>query len=77
MQILKENKIFSNYILPIISIPFVCMILNEVIKFLFQFGKYYGTFIRGLFEIVIKYFLETNSAIFSAKNKYARFGEHI
>ena len=55
MQILKENKIFSNYILPIISIPFVCMILNEVIKFLFQFGKYYGTFIRGLFEIVIKY----------------------
>ena len=55
MQTLKENKILSRYILPIITIPFVCLFLNEIIKFLFQFGKYFGTFIRGLFEIVLKF----------------------
>lgn len=55
MQTLKESKILNTYILPIISIPFICLFLNELIKFLFQVGKYFGTFTRGLFEIVINY----------------------
>lgn len=54
MQILKENKIIVNYVLPILMMPIVCLVLNELITFVFQIGKYYGTFIRGLYELVLR-----------------------
>ena len=55
MQVLKENKILVKYIFPILSIPFISLVLNELITFIFQIGKYYGTFIRGLYEIVLSF----------------------
>lgn len=53
MQILKENNKIIKYILLIISIPFISVIIKEMIDFLFQVGRYHGTFIRGIYEIVI------------------------
>ena len=55
MQILKENKIVTKYLIPIIMLPVVCLILNYMITFIFQIGKYYGTFIRGLYELVLNH----------------------
>lgn len=55
MQVLKENKIIVKYLFIILSIPFISLVLNELITFLFQVGRYYGTFIRGLYEIVINF----------------------
>lgn len=51
MQVL-DNKVFKKYILPVITIPFVWISLNILVRFVFQIGKYYGTFIRGLYEII-------------------------
>lgn len=55
MQVLKDNKIIIKSLLMILSIPFISLVLNELITFIFQVGKYYGTFTRGLYEIVIKF----------------------
>lgn len=50
MQLLRENKILMNYVFPIISIPIIIILIN----FIFHLGKYYGTFIRALYELVLK-----------------------
>lgn len=54
MRILKDNKILTNYILPILMLPVVSLILEIGIKFLFQIGNYFGTFMRGLYELVLR-----------------------
>ncbi len=53
MQIL-ENKIIKNYILPIVFIPILCLISMVIINFIFSSGKYFGTFLRALYELVLK-----------------------
>ena len=55
MQVLKDNKVIVKYLLIILSIPFISLVLNELITFLFQIGRYYGTFMRGLYEIVLNF----------------------
>ena len=52
MQILKESKLIKDYLLPILSLPIVCYILTVMITFIFQIGKYFGTFLRGLYQLV-------------------------
>ena len=41
MRILKENKILTKYILPILMLPVVSLILEIGIKFLFQLGNFF------------------------------------
>ncbi len=54
MQILKEKNIIKEYLLPVMLFPISCLLLNYLVNLIFQIGKFYGTFFRGLFEIVIK-----------------------
>ena len=62
MQILINNKylqklnkkIIINYILPIILIPIICLIGEYILISLFNLGNYLGTFLRGLYEIVLQ-----------------------
>lgn len=54
MQILKLEKIIKSYILLIIFLPLSCYVFSILIKFLFYSGKYCGTFIRALYELVLK-----------------------
>ena len=54
MQVLKNNQILIKNILKVLSVPFICLILNEMIKFIFQIGKYSGIFMRGLYELVLR-----------------------
>lgn len=54
MQILKDKNVLKEYILPVMLFPFSCLILNYLVTLIFQIGKFYGTFLRGLFELVIK-----------------------
>lgn len=52
MFVLKENKTLFKYILLIISIPFISFTFNIFTTFIFQIGKYFGTFMRALYELV-------------------------
>ena len=54
MWILKENSFLTKYILPILMLPIISLILEIGIKFLFQLGNYFGTFMRGLYELVLR-----------------------
>ena len=62
MQILINNKylqklnkkIIINYILPIILIPIISLIGEYILISLFNLGNYLGTFLRGLYEIVLQ-----------------------
>ncbi len=54
MQILKDKNILKEYILPVLLFPICYIIFNYFVSLIFQIGKYYGTFFRGLFELVIK-----------------------
>jgi len=54
MQILKEKNILKEYILPVLLFPISYFVINYLVTLIFQIGKYYGTFFRGLFELVIK-----------------------
>ena len=54
MQVLELKTKLKEYVLPILLFPICCLILNYLVTLIFQIGKYYGTFSRGLFELVIK-----------------------
>lgn len=62
MQVLINNKylqklnkkIIINYILPIILIPVISLIGEYILISLFNLGNYLGTFLRGLYEIVLQ-----------------------
>ena len=54
MQVLDLKDKIKEYVIPIILFPIVCLILNYLVTLIFQIGKYYGTFFRGLFQLVIK-----------------------
>ncbi len=54
MQVLDLKDKIKEYVLPILLFPFICLILNYFVTLIFQIGKSYGTFFRGLFELVIK-----------------------
>jgi len=54
MQFLKEKNIVTEYVLPIILFPVWCIIIKYITNLLFQIGTLYGTFFRGLFELIIK-----------------------
>ena len=56
MQLLKENRIIKEYILPVIFLPIGCLILVPIVNFIFKLGAYQGTFLRALFELVLKNF---------------------
>ena len=53
MQILKI-KFVDNYLIPILKILGLCLIIPVYSSFIFQSGRYFGTFIRGLYELVLK-----------------------
>ena len=55
MQVLN-NKIVRNYIIPIILIPIIAVLLTIILKFTFNLGSYLGTFMRGLYELVLRNF---------------------
>ncbi len=55
MQVLN-NKIVRNYIIPIILIPIIAVLLTIILKFTFNLGTYLGTFMRGLYELVLRNF---------------------
>ena len=49
---LKHQKLY-NTLLTIISLPFILMILELIMKTIFYLGTYTGTFLRGLYQIVL------------------------
>ena len=53
MRILKDNEILKNYVIPILLFPISCLVIRYIISLIFQLGTLYGTFIRGLWELVL------------------------
>ena len=56
MQILKNNNVIKNYIIPAILLPFIAILITIIFKFAFNLGTYFGTFVRGLYELVLRNF---------------------
>ena len=57
MQFLKkENKILYDWIFPIILLPIISIIGEIILKLTFNLGNYYGTFLRGIYELVLRNF---------------------
>lgn len=54
MQILKLKQFIREYGLAILLFPFIVILANYLIELIFQIGKLYGTFFRGIFQIVVK-----------------------
>ncbi|MEG1597088.1 MAG: hypothetical protein RR359_02305 [Bacilli bacterium] len=52
-SIIKSNKKTIMLVLTILAIPFVLIMLEIGIVFIFNLGTYLGTFMRGLYQIVV------------------------
>lgn len=56
MRFIINNEIIKNYIIPLALLPIVSVLLTIFLKFTFNLGTYFGTFMRALYELILRNF---------------------
>ena len=56
MRFIKNHELIKNYLIPLVLLPIVAILLTIILKFTFNLGAYFGIFMRGLYELVIRNF---------------------
>ena len=52
LSVINSNKILKVFVY-IVSIPVLSLLFTIFVKLLFDFGVYFGTFVRNIYEIIV------------------------
>jgi len=52
-RIKQWSKKYKYKVIGLMFLPFILYFVNILLRFFYQLGMYYGTFLRNLYEIVV------------------------